>query len=64
VVVKSIRVNMMQLLAGKNYQLESSPDLNTWTNIGSFFAATNSTSFQDVDIIGTGMGFYRVVQLP
>jgi hypothetical protein len=64
VVVKTIRVNMMQLVPGQSYQLESSPDLNTWTNIGSSFAATNSTAFQDVDIIGTVMGYFRVVELP
>jgi hypothetical protein len=64
VVVKTIRVNMMQLLPGQTYQLESSPDLNTWTNIGSSFPATNSAAFQDVDIIGTVMGYFRVVELP
>ncbi len=64
IVVKTVRVNMMQLLPGQTYQLESSPDLNTWTNIDGSFGATNSTAFQDVDILGTGMGYFRVVELP
>jgi hypothetical protein len=31
------------LSLGTNYQLQVSPDLSTWTNSGSAFAATNST---------------------
>jgi hypothetical protein len=31
------------LLIGTNYQLQISGDLNTWTNQGAVFMATNST---------------------
>lgn len=64
VVVKTIRVNMMQLVPGQTYQLEQSTNLNSWTDIGSSFAATNSTAYYDVDVIGTVAGFFRVVELP
>ncbi|MGD0251121.1 MAG: hypothetical protein ABSC01_00310 [Verrucomicrobiota bacterium] len=64
VVVKTIRVNMMQLVPGQTYQLENSTNLSSWTDVGAPIVATNSTAFQDIDIIGTVMGFYRVVELP
>jgi hypothetical protein len=64
VVVKTVRVNMMQLMPGKTYQLETSTNLSSWTDTSTSFAATNSTAFQDFDIIGTGMGYFRVVELP
>jgi hypothetical protein len=64
VVTKTLRVNMMQLVSGQTYQLESSPDFNTWTNLNSSFVATNATAFEDVDIIGTATGYFRVVELP
>jgi len=64
VVVKTIRVNMMQLVLGQTYQLETSTNLSSWTEVGVPFDATNSTAFQDIDIIGTMMGYYRVVELP
>jgi len=64
VVVKTIRVNMMQLVPTQTYQLETSTNLSSWTDVGTQFVATNSTAFQDIDIIGTVMGFYRVVELP
>jgi hypothetical protein len=62
-VTKTIRVNMMQLVSGQTYQLESSPDLNTWTNLNSSFVATNATAYEDVDILGTATGYFRVVEL-
>ncbi len=64
VVTKTLRVNMGQLVSGQTYQLESSPDMNTWTNLNSSFVATNATAYEDVDIIGTAVGYFRVVELP
>ena len=67
VVVKTIRVNMMQLVPGQSYQLETSTNPgspNSWTNSGAPFTATTSTAYQDIDIIGTSEGYYRVVALP
>jgi len=67
VVVKTIRVNMMQLVSGQTYQLENSTNLSSpssWVDVGAPFIATNSTACYDVDIIGTGEGFFQVVELP
>ena len=40
--VKAVTVNFSGLLAGTNYQLQVSTDLNSWTNFGAPFTATNS----------------------
>ena len=64
ITVKTIRVNLNQLVLGQTYQLQSSPDFLNWTNYGGAFPATNSATFQDVDILGTSMGYFRVVELP
>jgi Concanavalin A-like lectin/glucanases superfamily len=64
IVVKTNRVNLNQLVLGQTYQLQSSPDFLNWTNLGGSFSATNSSTFQDVDILGTGMGYFRVVEEP
>jgi Concanavalin A-like lectin/glucanases superfamily len=63
VVVKTIRVNMNHLVLGQTYQLQSSPDFITWTNFDVSFPATNSSSYEDVRILGTVNGFFRVVEL-
>lgn len=51
--VKAVRPSFSNLTTGLNYQLQVSGDLNTWTNQGSAFAATNSTmvypQYWDVD---------------
>ena len=51
--VKAVRPSFSNLITGLNYQLQVSGDLNTWTNQGSAFAATNSTmvypQYWDVD---------------
>jgi hypothetical protein len=65
VVVKTVRVNMMQLITGKMYQLQNASSLtSSWINIGGSFTATNSIGFQDVDIIGTEQGYFRLVESP
>src|SRR5665213_400817 len=40
--VKAVTVSFSNLSAGTNYQLQVSTDLNSWTNFGSSFTATNS----------------------
>jgi hypothetical protein len=40
--VKAVTVNFSGLLVGTNYQLQVSTDLNSWTNFGAPFTATNS----------------------
>ena len=64
IAVKTIRLNISQLVPGQTYQLQASSDFVTWTNFSDSFPATNSSAFQDVDIFGTGAEFYRVVELP
>jgi hypothetical protein len=50
---KAVRPAFASLSVGSNYQLQVSTDLNTWTNHGPFFAATNSSmiypGYWDVD---------------
>jgi hypothetical protein len=41
--VKAVTVNFSYLTVGSNYQLQVSSDLNSWTNFGTPFTATNST---------------------
>jgi hypothetical protein len=62
VVVKTIRVNMNHLVLGQICQLQSSADFITWTNFAASFPVTNSSSYQDVCILGTANGFFRVVE--
>jgi hypothetical protein len=40
--VKAVTVNFVGLSVGTNYQLQVSSDLNSWTNFGAPFTATNS----------------------
>jgi hypothetical protein len=40
--VKVVTVNFSNLSVGTNYQLQISTDLNSWTNFGTSFIATNS----------------------
>jgi hypothetical protein len=40
---KAVYVDSSNLQVGTNYQLQVSSDLNTWTNCGTAFIATNST---------------------
>ena len=64
VVVKTIRVNMSQLVSNYVYQLQESADLSSWTNVSNSFTATNSGAYQDIDIITTGQGFFRILKSP
>ena len=51
--IKAVKPSFDYLFLGTNYQLQVSGDLNTWTNQGSAFTATNSsmvyTQYFDVD---------------
>jgi hypothetical protein len=62
-VVKTLRLNMSQLVPNYVYQLQSSPDLVTWTNVGSSFTATNTSTYQDFDVINTSLGNFRILKL-
>ena len=62
IVVKTVRVNMMQLVPGSAYQLESSTDLSSWIVEGLPFTATDSTAYQDVDVVGV-QKYFRVIRL-
>jgi probable HAF family extracellular repeat protein len=42
--IRAVTTSFSDLLVGTNYQLQVSGDLNTWTNQGSVFTATNPTS--------------------
>jgi hypothetical protein len=41
--VKAFTADFTNLLIGSNYQAQASPDMQTWTNWGAAFTATNST---------------------
>ncbi len=60
--MKAIKPSASELLVGSNYQFQASADLNTWTNIGSPFTATNpAMSFpQYWDVDNWGSLFFRL----
>jgi hypothetical protein len=64
--LKAVKPSFTDLLIGSNYQLQLSTDLNTWTNQGAPFAATN-TSFvspQYVDVQDWNRLFFRLQVVP
>ena len=60
IAVKSVEVTM-QVTPGKNYQLQSSTDLVSWSNVGGPFLATSSEATQDLDV-GVTEKFFRVFE--
>jgi hypothetical protein len=62
VAVKTIRLTLF-LDVGTTNQLDSSSDLTTWMPYGPPFIATNSVSFEDVDVSG-GRQYFRVRLIP
>ena len=64
VVVKTLRINMSQLVPSFGYQLQRTGNLISWTNVGNSFTATNTGSYQDFDIIDTDQGYFRILKLP
>ena len=63
---KAVYVDSSNLKIGANYQLQVSTGLNTWTNSGTAFTATNSTwrstNYWDVD--GWSQLFFRLQVAP
>lgn len=51
------------VVVGRNYVLESSGDLNTWTQVGAPFTAQSAVITQEFDIGQTGQ-FFRIRELP
>ena len=58
-IAKAIRLDYQYLVVGTNYQLQTSSDLNTWTNFGSPFTATAATNLQYLDV-GNWNAFFRL----
>jgi len=58
-IARAIRLDYQSLLIGTTYQPQTSPNLNTWTNIGSSFTATATTNSQYFDI-GNGNAYFRL----
>lgn len=50
-------------LPGENYQVQTSPDLVTWTTIATITATANNTVFTD-PTPANGTLFYRINQVP
>jgi hypothetical protein len=64
--IKAVKPSFSNLSLGTNYQLQVSGDLNSWTNQGSVFAATNSAIVypQYFDVENFGELFFRVQVAP
>ena len=58
-IAKAIRLDFQYLIVGTNYQLQTSSDLNTWTNFGSPFTANATTNSQYFDV-GNWNAFFRL----
>lgn len=61
---KAVRLDFSTLIAGRNYQLQVSPDLVNWSNQGAPFAATNTTATQYVDVGDWNASFWRLQIAP
>jgi trimeric autotransporter adhesin len=61
-IVQAVIPSFSNLYIGTNYQLQVSPDLNTWTNSGSAFTATNSTMIypQYFNVTNWSQFFFRL----
>ncbi len=53
----------MDVMSGMRYQLESSPNLNTWTPAGAAIVAPEKTISQEFDVNQVGQ-FFRIKQAP
>lgn len=64
--VKAVKPAFSRLAIGTNYQLQVSGDLNSWTNHGSPFAATNATMVypQYWDVDNWSSLFFRIRRTP
>lgn len=59
--VSKVKISMA-VTAGYNYMLESSTNMNTWTQVGSVFTATRNTIVQEFDVNETGR-FFRLSEV-
>jgi hypothetical protein len=62
IAVSKVKVTQHVLL-GKHYVLESSPDLNSWSQIGAQFTADEEVFDQEFDVDQTGR-FFRIREVP
>jgi hypothetical protein len=64
--IKAVKPSFSNLYLGTNYQLQVSADLNTWTNQGSPFIATNASMVypQYWDVDNWGKLFFRLQATP
>ncbi len=64
--LKAVKPSFSYLAVGTNYQLQISGDLNTWTNQGSAFTATNSSMVypQYFDVANWNQLFFRLQLSP
>jgi hypothetical protein len=64
--IKIVQPSLANLTIGTNYQLQVSTDLNTWTNNGSVFTATNAAVIypQYFDVSNWGELFFRLQVAP
>ena len=62
IAVSKVKVTQHVLL-GKHYVLESSPDLNSWSQIGAQFTADEEVFEQEFAVDQTGR-FFRIREVP
>jgi trimeric autotransporter adhesin len=58
----TVRV-VMQVNMGRQYQLQSSPDLKTWSYVGTTFWASSSSWSQEFEVLESGQ-YFRLQELP
>jgi hypothetical protein len=65
-ILQAVVPSFSNLYIGTNYQLQVSSDLNTWTNSGSAFTATNSTMIypQYFNVANWNQLFFRIQETP
>ena len=64
--LKAVKPSFSYLTLTTNYQMQISGDLNTWTNYGAAFTATNTSMVypQYFDVNNWGQLFFRVQSVP
>ncbi len=64
--IKAVKPSFSNLIVGRNYQLQLSENLNTWTNQGAAFPATNNNMIypQYFDVGNWGQLFFRAQVVP
>ena len=59
--INAVKPSFTNLALGVNYLLQTSTDMNSWTNVGTFFTAINTSmvypQYWDVENIGTICSF-------